>query len=214
MAPCQARRGKAAPPPLRIPTATSRPVRTIVTALAAVRGFAFVRVSPDGTLQRNSLPLKWWLGRESNPRTGRPSVSRRRLRARVMRLSQAHPRYGYRRITVFLRRAGVRINAKRVQRIRRREGLQVHKRQRRTRRVALSTSVRQSAQHANHVWSWDFVQDQTKNGTPLPHPHAHRRVNPRMAGRARGLEHPGGRCDHRGRGGLRALWHAGIRAPR
>ena len=107
------------------------------------------------------------LSRSAYYRTGRPSAVRRQIQARVVRLSQAHPRYGYRRITVLLRRAGVRINAKRVQRIRRQAGLQVHKRQRRTRRVALSTSQRQSAQHANHVWSWDFVQDQTENGTPF-----------------------------------------------
>ena len=107
------------------------------------------------------------LSRSGYYRTRGQRPARKRLRARVLRLSQAHPRYGYRRITVLRRRAGERVNAKRVQRIRRLEGLQVRKRQRRTRRAALSTSVRQSAQHANHVWSWDFVQDQTENGTPF-----------------------------------------------
>ena len=107
------------------------------------------------------------LSRSAYYRTRGQGLARGRIRARVLRLSQAHPRYGYRRITVLLRRAGERVNAKRVQRIRRLEGLQVRQRQRRTRRAALSTSLRQRAQHANHVWSWDFVQDQTENGTPF-----------------------------------------------
>ena len=52
------------------------------------------------------------------------------------RLERKHPRYGYRRITAFLRRAGQPVNAKRVQRIRCREGFQVSRRQRRCKRVA------------------------------------------------------------------------------
>ena len=47
------------------------------------------------------------LSRSAYYRTGRPSAVRRQIQARVVRLSQAHPRYGYRRITVLLRRAGV-----------------------------------------------------------------------------------------------------------
>jgi len=34
----------------------------------------------------------------------------------VLKLSEKHPRYGYRRITALLRRAGLIINPKRVQR--------------------------------------------------------------------------------------------------
>lgn len=107
------------------------------------------------------------LTRSGYYRAGALSARRRGAHAHIVRLSQAHPRYGYRRITALLRREGMGINAKRVQRVRRLEGLQVRKRQRRTRRVDLSTGVRQSAQHANHVWSWDFIHDQTENGTPF-----------------------------------------------
>ena len=57
------------------------------------------------------------------------------------------------------------INPKRVQRVRRHYGLQVRKKQRKMRRTGLSTAQRQRATHANHVWSWDFVEDQTENGT-------------------------------------------------
>ena len=82
-----------------------------------------------------------------------------------MALSQKHPRYGYRRITALLRREGMAINAKRVQRVRRQEVLQVRKKQRRMKRLGLSTSERQRASRPNDVWSWDFVEDQTENGT-------------------------------------------------
>jgi transposase InsO family protein len=64
-----------------------------------------------------------------------------------------------------LRRQGHEVNAKRVQRVRRKEGLQVSRKQRKLRRLGLSTAQRQRATRANHVWSWDFVEEQTENGT-------------------------------------------------
>jgi putative transposase len=80
-------------------------------------------------------------------------------------LSQKHPRYGYRRITALLRRQGQKINAKRVQRIRRVEGLQVRKKQRRNRRLDLSRAERRRATAPNEVWSWDLVHDQLESGS-------------------------------------------------
>ncbi len=82
-------------------------------------------------------------------------------------MSEANPRYGYRRIAALLRRNGKVINAKQVQRIRRAEGLQVSKRQSKRRRVGESTAVRQRATRARQVWSWDFVHDQTAEGKSL-----------------------------------------------
>jgi transposase InsO family protein len=76
-------------------------------------------------------------------------------------LSEEHPHYGYRRITALLRRKGQKVNPKRVQRVRREAGLQVSKRQRRTRREAVQ------AQRHNEVWSWDLVHDQTEKGRTL-----------------------------------------------
>lgn len=84
---------------------------------------------------------------------------------RIVKLSREHPRYGYRRITALLRREGGRVNAKCVARVRREEGLQVRKRQRRLRRVGPGQQARQEATHRNHVWSWDFVSDQVENGS-------------------------------------------------
>ena len=105
------------------------------------------------------------LARSSFYRCGKESVESRRVRHEIVRLSGEHPRYGYRRITVLLRREGFEVNAKRVQRIRREEGLSVSKRQRRMKRLGVSTAVRQRAGTVNEVWRWDFVEDQTENGT-------------------------------------------------
>lgn len=87
------------------------------------------------------------------------------LKQLALKLSGDHPRYGYRRITALMRREGHEINAKRVQRLRREEGLQVRKRQRRMRRLGNSTSQRRRASYAHEVWSWDFVEDQTAHGS-------------------------------------------------
>src|SRR5277367_3019216 len=55
------------------------------------------------------------------------SVENRALRQEILTLSEQHPRYGYRRVTALIRRGGGSINAKRVQRVRREQGLQVSK---------------------------------------------------------------------------------------
>ena len=105
------------------------------------------------------------LARSSFYRPCTVSLTRRRVQRQVLKLSEKHPRYGYRRITALLRRDGVVINAKRVQRLRRREGMQVRQRQRRMRRLGLQQSERLRATKARQVWSWDFVEDQTDNGS-------------------------------------------------
>jgi putative transposase len=105
------------------------------------------------------------LARSSYYRNSTMSTESRSFQKQIVSLSQEHPRYGYRRVTALLRREGHEVNAKRVQRMRRKEGLQVSRRQRKLRRLGLSTAERQRATQANHVWSWDFVEDQTENGT-------------------------------------------------
>ena len=64
-----------------------------------------------------------------------------------------------------MRREGFEVNAKRVARIRREEGIKVSKKQRRMRRLGISTAERQRAERQGQVWSWDFVTDQTENGS-------------------------------------------------
>jgi transposase InsO family protein len=105
------------------------------------------------------------LQRSTYYRNSTVSPERQKIERAIVELSEDHPRYGYRRITVLARREGELINSKRVQRVRRHYGLQVRKKQRKMRRTGLSTAQRERATHANHVWSWDFVEDQTENGT-------------------------------------------------
>ena len=105
------------------------------------------------------------LARASYYRSGRSSLESRRIRKEVLELSGKHPRYGYRRITALMRREGFEVNGKRVARIRREEGIKVSKKQRRMKRLGISTAERQRAERPGQVWSWDFVTDQTENGS-------------------------------------------------
>jgi putative transposase len=75
------------------------------------------------------------LARSSFYRPVRVSRRGRGLHKQIVQLSQKHPRYGYRRITALLRRSGLTINGKRVQRLRRMARIQVRGRQRRMRRL-------------------------------------------------------------------------------
>lgn len=105
------------------------------------------------------------LSRSSYYRPRGGGVERREKERQIVAMSEKHPRFGYRRVTLMLQRKGKTINMKRVQRVRRAEGLQILERPRKMRRCGLSTGQRQRAGHVNAVWSWDFVTDQTENGT-------------------------------------------------
>jgi putative transposase len=90
-----------------------------------------------------------------------------RLEKRIKALSRKHPRYGYRMITQLLRAEGWRVNRKRVQRVRRQEGLQVVRKSRKTRRTRVQQAERVRAEKPNQVWSYDFIHDQLENGVGL-----------------------------------------------
>ena len=85
------------------------------------------------------------------------------LTADIVELAKAYGRYGYRRITALLAPRWLAVNAKRVQRIWRREGLKVPQRQLKRSRLWLNddSCVRLHAEGPNHVWSYDFVEDRT-----------------------------------------------------
>jgi putative transposase len=87
----------------------------------------------------------------------------------IILLAAKFGRYGYRRITALLRQAGWRVNHKRVERIWRQESLRVPQKQPKRGRLWLNdgSCVRLRACWRNHVWSYDFVADQTHDGRPL-----------------------------------------------
>lgn len=89
------------------------------------------------------------------------------LELEIVRVSQAHPTLGYKKITRKLVELGYCVNKKQVQRIRREEGLQVPPPKPRQRRRGVSTGLPQQAGHRNHVWAWDFVSDYTERGGKL-----------------------------------------------
>ena len=92
-----------------------------------------------------------------------------RLTGRILQLTSCYGRYGYRRITALLRREGWRVNHKRVERIWRREGLKVPCKQPKRGRLWLNdgSCVRHRPEYRNHVWSYDFLFDRTREGRPL-----------------------------------------------
>jgi transposase InsO family protein len=88
------------------------------------------------------------------------------LTADMVALAVQYGRYGYRRIAALLRSAGWSVNLKRVERIWRREGLKVPVKQPKRGRLWLNdgSCVRLRPERANHVWSYDFVEDRTHDG--------------------------------------------------
>jgi len=84
----------------------------------------------------------------------------------IVILASQYGRYGYRRITALLKRAGWQVGKDRVERIWRREGLKVPKRQKARGRLWLNdgSCVRLRPTHSNHVWSYDFVNARTHDG--------------------------------------------------
>ena len=91
------------------------------------------------------------------------------LTADIISLGSQYGRYGYRRITVMLWGLGWKVNHKRVERIWRREGLKVPRKQPKRGRLWLNdgSCIRLRPAHRNHVWAYDFVAARTHDGRPL-----------------------------------------------
>lgn len=87
----------------------------------------------------------------------------------IVRLAGMHGRYGYRRVTTLLQDDGWFVGKDRVQRIWRREGLKVPKKQKPRGRLWLNdgSCVRLRAERPNHVWSYDFVATRTHDGRSI-----------------------------------------------
>jgi putative transposase len=96
----------------------------------------------------------------------RPRDDDAALRARLRDLAAHRPRFGYRRLHVLLRREGIILNHKRVERLYREEGLAVRLRRRKS-----LTPIRRGRpappQRANEQWALDFLQDALASGRQL-----------------------------------------------
>ncbi len=107
--------------------------------------------------------------RSTQRRERAPPDDEPRLLRRMVALATEYGRYGYRRVTALLRREGFRVNHKRVERLWRREGLKVPAKQPKRRRLWLNdgSCIRLRPAYPNHVWSYDFLLDRTRDGRPL-----------------------------------------------
>lgn len=88
------------------------------------------------------------------------------LRRRLRELAATHVRYGYRRLTVLLRREGWKVNAKRVYRLYDEENLKVRSVERK--KIARRQRVPQGqAVQPDDCWSADFVSDKLVDGRSI-----------------------------------------------
>jgi len=88
---------------------------------------------------------------------------------RMRQLAAESPANGYRFIWALLRKEGMEVNVKRVHRLWKAAGLKVVRPKRKKERSGTSAnacSVRR-AEHPNHVWTYDFVHDETSDGRKL-----------------------------------------------
>ena len=85
------------------------------------------------------------------------------LRIELRDLAASRPRFGYRRLTILLRRKGWLVNHKRIYRLYREEGFRV----RIKRRKKLASGVRvkpPGASRVNERWTMDFISDALADG--------------------------------------------------
>ena len=93
----------------------------------------------------------------------------KRLNARVISVASEFGRYGYRKVTGLLNMEGWDVGFDRVYSIWRKEGLKVpHKQQKRARLWDQEHScIRLRPEYKDHVWSYDFVSEQTHDGRKI-----------------------------------------------
>src|SRR5690606_6897 len=89
-----------------------------------------------------------------------------KLEGRVIELAAEYGRYGYRQVTDLLNLEGWNVGKDRVFSIWQREGLKVPQKQPKRARLWLAdgSCIRLRPEHKNHVWSYDFVSEQTHDG--------------------------------------------------
>jgi len=106
------------------------------------------------------------LGRSTYRYSSMESGTNRWLKGRLVELAASHPRYGYRRLYLLLRREGRMLNHKRVYRQYTLLGLAV----RRKKRKKVSQANRRPRivpERANEQWSMDFMSDVLAEGRRL-----------------------------------------------
>jgi putative transposase len=133
----------------------SAPVRRQQIAYVCQRGRSVRRACALLSVARSTLQYQPRMAQRDAP-----------VVAVMHELAAQYPRYGYRRIQVFLERRGHAMSADRAHRLWRLHGLQVP-RKRPRRRVATHRPRPLPATGAGQVWAYDFVFDACANGQQL-----------------------------------------------
>jgi putative transposase len=133
----------------------SVPARREQVAYATVRGLSVRRACTLVSVGRSALGYR-------SKKVAKDAL----VTARMKELSAQYPRYGYRRIRIFLGRDGHRMSPGRAHRLWQAAGLQLPRRRPRKRVVAVRPRP-QAPIAANQVWSYDFVFDWCANGQQL-----------------------------------------------
>ena len=133
----------------------SVPARRRQVAYGRERGLSVRRACTLFSVARSALRYQ-----------GRKTVKDAGVIERMQELSAQYPRYGYRRIRIFLGRNGHRMSVGRAYRLWRAAGLQLP-RKRPRKRVAAARPRPQAPSGPNQVWSYDFVFDHCANGQQL-----------------------------------------------
>jgi putative transposase len=129
-------------------------VRRQQVAYAQSRGLSGRRACALLSVARSTLGYQSRLAKRDAPAV-----------AAMCRLAAQYPRYGYRRIRIFLKREGHVMSTDRTHRLWRQAALQVPRRRPRRRGAGRPRPLPPTA--ANQVWAYDFVLDTCANGQTL-----------------------------------------------
>jgi putative transposase len=107
--------------------------------------------------------------RSSQRLVSRKTERDRELLERMRQLAAENPEYGYRMIWATLRQEGMEVNVKRVHRVWKQEGLKVVRPRPKRERAGTSENACSvsRAEYPNHVWTYDFMFDETSDGRKL-----------------------------------------------
>jgi putative transposase len=136
-----------------------------VVSLAAKRQAAASLEQTHGVSERRACRVLSLHRSTKRRQPGQPE--RAALVARIHGLSARYPRFGYRKIFALLKAEQWPVSRETARRLRKREGLQVVKKARKRRPAGTNTAVPTRAMHPNHVWSYDFIHDETTDGRRL-----------------------------------------------
>lgn len=136
----------------------------MVSVAARRNGVAFAE--GRGLSQRRATALLK-TARSSLKYTSKRAAADAAVIARMTELAARYPRFGYRRIQVYLEREGFVMNGKRMHRLWRDAKLQLPKKRPRRRVRGTARDVPETPVSSNEVWSYDFVFDHAANGQQI-----------------------------------------------